>query len=99
MITGLAFPSLKLWLPQVLASLYRKPRLLSSLYQLLMICHVTSHTDRHERKLANTQMEKANPAKRLIQENNIWNLAIIDNTGRNSPNRLEIGCPILGRIW
>ncbi|CAB4424037.1 unnamed protein product [Rhizophagus irregularis] len=79
MITGLAFPSLKLWLPQVLASLCRKPRLLSSLYQLLTICHVTSHTDRHERKLANTRMEKANPAKRLIQENNIWNLAIIDN--------------------
>ncbi|UZO16955.1 uncharacterized protein OCT59_008321 [Rhizophagus irregularis] len=75
---GLAFSSFKLWLPQVLASLYRKPRLLSSLYQLL-ICHVTSHTDRHERKLANIRMEKANPAKCLIQENNIWNLAIIDN--------------------
>ena len=37
------------------------------------------HTDRHERKLANARMEKANPTKRLIQEKNIWNLAIIDN--------------------
>jgi hypothetical protein len=44
-----------------------------------MVCHVTSHTDRHERKLANTRMEKANPAKHLIQEDDIWNLAIIDN--------------------
>lgn len=79
MIVGLAFPSLKIWLPQVLASLCCKPRLLSSLYQLLTICYVTSHTDRHERKLANARMEKANPTKRLIQEKNIWNLAIIDN--------------------
>jgi hypothetical protein len=78
-VIGLAFPSLKLWLSQVLASLSRKPRLLGSLRQLLTICHVTSHTDRHERKLAKARMEKANPTQRLDQRKNIWNLAIIDN--------------------
>ena len=78
-VIGLAFPSLKVWLSQVLASLSRKPRLLGSLRQLLTICHVTSHTDRHERKLAKVRMEKANPTQRLDQGKNIWNLAIIDN--------------------
>jgi hypothetical protein len=78
-LIGLAFPYLKIWLPRVLTSLCRKPRLLGAFRQLLMIFHVTSHTDRHERKLENTRMEKANPAQRLIQGKNIWNLAIIDN--------------------
>src|SRR2546429_8337177 len=78
-LIGFAFPSLKIWLPRVLASLVRRPRLLSSLRQLLTMCHVTSHTDRHERKLANVRMENANPTQRLIKKNNIWNLAIIDN--------------------
>ena len=71
MIVGIAFPSLKIWLPQVLASLCRKPRLLSSLYQLLTICHVTSHTDRHERKLAKVRMEKADLTQCLNQGKNI----------------------------
>ncbi|PKK64356.1 hypothetical protein RhiirC2_769934 [Rhizophagus irregularis] len=74
-----AFPSLKIWLSRVLASLVRRPQLLSSLRQLLTMCHVTSHTDRYERKLANVRMKNANPTQRLIKKNNIWNLAIIDN--------------------
>ncbi|PKY62763.1 hypothetical protein RhiirA4_489832, partial [Rhizophagus irregularis] len=78
-LIGFAFPSLKIWLPRVLASLVRRPRLLSSLRQLLTMCHVTSHTDRHERKLANVRMKNANPTQRLIKKNNIWNLAVIDN--------------------
>ena len=79
MLVGIAFPSLKIWLPRVLTSLSRKPRLLGSFRQLLSVCHVISHTDRHERKLANVRMEIANPTQRLVQEKNIWNLAIIDN--------------------
>ncbi|GBB90788.1 hypothetical protein RclHR1_17880003 [Rhizophagus clarus] len=43
------------------------------------LCHVTSHTDRHERKLAKIRMETSNPVERLIKRNNIWNIAIIDN--------------------
>ncbi|CAB4433302.1 unnamed protein product [Rhizophagus irregularis] len=78
-LIGFAFPTLKIWLPRVLASLVRRPRLLSSLRQLLTMCHVTSHTDRHERKLANVRMKNANPTQRLIKKNNIWNLAVIDN--------------------
>ncbi|RHZ56814.1 hypothetical protein Glove_396g30 [Diversispora epigaea] len=75
----LAFPCLKIWLPQVLTSLSRKPRLLGTFRQLLTVCHVVSHTDRHERKLENARMEKVNPIQRLIQGKNIWNLAVIDN--------------------
>ena len=55
------------------------PKLLGSFRQLLAICHVSSHSDRHERKLVKTRMEELNPANRLIRTNNVWNLAIIDN--------------------
>jgi len=55
------------------------PRLLGSFRKFLTVCHVTSHSDRHERKLAKARMEKSNPVKRLIQGNNVWNLATIDN--------------------
>ncbi|RHZ77506.1 hypothetical protein Glove_177g73 [Diversispora epigaea] len=75
----LAFLCLKIWLPQVLTSLSRKPRLLGTFRQLLTVCHVVSHTDRHERKLENARMEKANSIQRLIQGKNIWNLAVINN--------------------
>src|SRR5437016_11449164 len=67
MLLNLAFPHLKVWLPRVLASLSRMPRLLGYFRQLLTICHVSSHTDRYERKLAKIRMEKSNPEKRLIQ--------------------------------
>lgn len=79
MLLNIAFPYLKIWLPRILASLGRMPRLLGSFRQLLNICHITSHTDRYERKLAKDRMEKSDPTKRLIKSNNIWNLAIIDN--------------------
>jgi hypothetical protein len=79
MLLSLAFPHLKVWLPQVLASLSRMPRLLGYFRQLLTVCHVTSHTDRYERKLAKVRMETSDPTRRLIQGNNVWNLAIIDN--------------------
>ncbi|GES78499.1 hypothetical protein GLOIN_2v1482460 [Rhizophagus clarus] len=56
---------------------------IDELYQkkmtLLTVCHVSSHSDRHERKLAKTRMEESNPSNRLIRANNVWNLAIIDN--------------------
>ncbi|RHZ58202.1 hypothetical protein Glove_375g83 [Diversispora epigaea] len=78
-LLGLVFPYLKIWLPRVLTSLSRIPRLLGSFRQILTVCYVTSHIDRYERKLAKTRMENSNPTKRLIQDKNIWNLAIIDN--------------------
>src|SRR5207253_8139128 len=78
-LLSLAFPHLKVWLPQVLASFSRMPRLLGYFRQLLTRCHVTSHTDRYERKLAKIRMITSNPVERLIKSNNIWNLAVIDN--------------------
>ena len=78
-LLNLAFPHLKIWLPQILASFGRMPRLLGSFRQLLNVCNITSHTDRYERILAKERMEKSDPARRLIKGNNIWKLAIIDN--------------------
>ncbi|EXX63416.1 hypothetical protein RirG_152530 [Rhizophagus irregularis DAOM 197198w] len=71
MLLGLAFPHLKIWLSQVLASLSRMPRLLGSFQQLLTVCHVSSHSDRHEQKLAKIRMEESNPSNRLIRANNV----------------------------
>src|SRR5256885_669707 len=79
MLLGIAFPHLKIWLPQVLSSLSRMPRLLGSFQQLLTVCCVMSHSDQHERRLAKIRMEDSDPTKRLIKGKNIWNLAVIDN--------------------
>ncbi|GES95214.1 hypothetical protein GLOIN_2v1768552 [Rhizophagus clarus] len=38
----------KIWLPRTMASLCRKPKLLSSLQEILKIVNITSHTQRHE---------------------------------------------------
>ena len=55
------------------------PRLLDSFQQLLAVCNIISHTDRHEQNLATIWIKNSNPTKHLIQDKNIWNLAIIDN--------------------
>jgi hypothetical protein len=78
-LLNLTFPHLKVWLPRILASFSRMPRLLGYFRELLKIWHVTSHTDRYERQLAKIRMNATDPSKRLIKGNNIWNLAIIDN--------------------
>ncbi|PKY46612.1 hypothetical protein RhiirA4_461515 [Rhizophagus irregularis] len=78
-LLNLAFPYLKVWLPRILASFSRMPRLLGYFRQLLRVCHVSSHTDRYERQLAKIRMNETDPSKRLIKGKNIWNLAIIDN--------------------
>ena len=78
-LLGLAFSYLKIWLPRILASLSRIPRLWGSFRQILTVYHVTSHTDRYERKLAKIRIKNSNPVKRLTHSNNIWSLAIIDN--------------------
>ncbi len=78
-LLGLAFSHLKIWLPRVLTNLSHMPRLLGFFRQLLTICHVSSHSNRHERKLAKTWIEESNLSNRLIRANNVWNLAIIDN--------------------
>jgi hypothetical protein len=78
-LLGIAFSHLKIWISRVLASLSYMPRLLDSFRRLLKVCHVTSHSDRHERKLAKVRMELSNLASHFIQGKNVWNLATIDN--------------------
>ena len=50
-IFHIVFPGLKLWLPTILASLVRKPKLISHFQQLLTTIHAIAHTSRHKRRL------------------------------------------------
>ena len=45
-LINFAFPYSNLWLPSVLASLCRRPKLLSSLHDLLTKCSIIGHTNR-----------------------------------------------------
>ncbi|PKK57315.1 hypothetical protein RhiirC2_826194 [Rhizophagus irregularis] len=78
-IVSLAQKKVKIWLPTILSSLCRKPRLLSSLHQVLQSVNVVAHTDRHERRLENIRMSAADPTLRLKKNNKIWNVCVIDN--------------------
>src|SRR6185437_11550732 len=57
----------------------RKPRLLSSLHQVLQSVNVIPHTNRHERRLENKRMSANDPTLRLKKNNKIWNVCVIDN--------------------
>ncbi|GBC49728.2 hypothetical protein GLOIN_2v1793246 [Rhizophagus irregularis DAOM 181602=DAOM 197198] len=50
-LVSIAFPSCGIWLTNVLSSLARKPKLLSSLHRLFTIWNVIGHSERHERNL------------------------------------------------
>ena len=67
----IAFPSLHLWLPTILTSLIRKPKLITLFHQLLTAIHAVAHTQRHERRLENIRMIAANPRERLWIGDNI----------------------------
>ena len=64
-IFRIAFPGLQLWLPTMLTSLIRKPKLITLLQQLLTTIHAVAHTQRHERRLENRRIIAANPRERL----------------------------------
>jgi hypothetical protein len=70
-ILSLSQKKVKIWLPTILSSLCRKPRLLSSLHQVLQSVNVVAHTDRHERRLENKRMSAADPTLRLKKNNKI----------------------------
>ncbi|CAB5366697.1 unnamed protein product [Rhizophagus irregularis] len=78
-IFHVAFSGLYLWLPTMLASLIRKPKLTAQLHQLLTTINAVAHTQRHERKLENIRITTANPHERLWVGDNIWNIGVIDN--------------------
>jgi len=73
------FTNTQFWLTQSLASLYRKPRLLSSLHQILESVSIVSHSIKHERKLEVVRMSNANPHSYLISGSGVWNVCVIDN--------------------
>ncbi|RHZ48801.1 hypothetical protein Glove_541g10 [Diversispora epigaea] len=79
LIISMAFPNLGVWFTQVMASMSRKLRLLSSFHKLLSTLHISGHTDYHERRIEKQRMTKIDPSERMIREKNIWNLAVIDN--------------------
>ncbi|CAJ0633541.1 6002_t:CDS:2 [Entrophospora sp. SA101] len=60
-----AFKKRKIWITQILATLCRKPKLLSSLYQVLLAGGVLPHTLRHERRCEDELMMAADPRKNL----------------------------------
>ncbi|EXX53794.1 uncharacterized protein OCT59_002932 [Rhizophagus irregularis] len=78
-LTGIAFPSCNIWLTNVLSSLARKPKLLSSLHRLLSLWNIVGHSEHHERNLEKERINNAVPTQRLYQKLDIWNLAVIDN--------------------
>ncbi|PKK58017.1 hypothetical protein RhiirC2_796988 [Rhizophagus irregularis] len=62
-----------------MASLCRKPKLLSSLQGILKIVNITSHTQRHERNLEKIRALLVDPTSQILHGETIWNLGIIDN--------------------
>ncbi|RHZ84784.1 hypothetical protein Glove_75g69 [Diversispora epigaea] len=68
-----------LWFSQVLTSLTRKPKMAMYLTDLLSVLKITSHSNDYERILEKKRMNNTDPRKRLQQNSNIWNLAVIDN--------------------
>ncbi|PKB95703.1 hypothetical protein RhiirA5_473961 [Rhizophagus irregularis] len=62
-----------------MASLCRKPKLLSSLQGILKIVNITSHTQKHERNLEKIRAFLVDPTSRILHGETIWNLGIIDN--------------------
>ena len=78
-ILTMGFTNTPFWLTQSLASLCRKPRLLSSLHQVLESVSIVSHSISYERKLEAIRMSTSNPQSRIINESKIWNICVIDN--------------------
>ncbi|RHZ54643.1 hypothetical protein Glove_425g15 [Diversispora epigaea] len=60
-----------LWFSQVLTSLTRKPKMAMYLTDFFSVLKITSHKKK--------RMNNTDPRKRLQQNPNIWNLAVIDN--------------------
>ncbi|CAJ0900037.1 14222_t:CDS:2 [Entrophospora sp. SA101] len=76
----IAFPGVNFWLNYVMSSLCRRKKLQESLYAILCMANVISHTQRHERKLAMKRANELDISEKLIRNNeNIWNLCVIDN--------------------
>jgi hypothetical protein len=78
-ILTIAFRGWKIWLTDVMSSLCRRPKLISSLQALLRVAHVVSHSRKHQVQLERRQMSQTNPRTQLSNKPGTWNLALIDN--------------------
>ena len=78
-ILSMAFPGFKVWLTNIMSSFCRKPKLILSLYAILYIANIISHTYSHKRQLENSWLSQINPKNRLLKGENIWNVSVIDN--------------------
>ncbi|RHZ55257.1 hypothetical protein Glove_417g21 [Diversispora epigaea] len=78
-LISITFPSIKVWFSQVLTSLTRKPKIAMYLTDLLSVLKITSHSNDYERILEKKRINNIDPKKRFQQNQNIWNLAVIDN--------------------
>jgi hypothetical protein len=75
----ISFRKWKIWLTNVMSSLCRRPKLMHYLRALLRTVNVVSYTHSHQVRVERKQMSEVDPRKRLSNEGNIWNLAVIDN--------------------
>lgn len=78
-IVSLSFKGTKFWLPRILASLCRKPGLITSLYKVLVSVGAIDHLKWQEYILEKKKIDASNPVSQLLKEINIWNACVIDN--------------------
>ncbi|RHZ89227.1 hypothetical protein Glove_17g12 [Diversispora epigaea] len=62
-LTHISFPSLNLWIPKLLASLSRRPKMLNKFRDFLSIVQIISHTEGQERRLEKKRMKSVVPAE------------------------------------
>jgi len=79
MVLNIAFPGINIWLTHIMSSLCQKPKLYCSLYNILCIANVVSHTQQYERLLEKARQHDAKSESRLLQGTKIWNISVIDN--------------------
>ena len=67
----IAFPSINVWLTHIISSLYKKLKLITSLYAILHTANVISYTQFHESRLEKSRINKVDPKDRLLKGENI----------------------------
>lgn len=78
-VLTIAFRRTKFWLTSTLASLCRRRQLLGDLQSVLHAVYITAHKEAQERRLELKRMQQADPRTRLITNEKVWNLGVIDN--------------------
>jgi len=79
MILTVAFPTWKIWLTHTMASLCRRPKMISILQSILHAVNVVSYSWDHEVKKQKERMKNVDPRSKLLRTPETWNVAVIDN--------------------